>query len=68
MERYDCVYKGDVYNAEISDSVFGGNNLTIWKTRQGREPKVSFTNHYNSRFDALMAMEKWLPDATWNAK
>ena len=68
MERYHCVFKGDIYNAEISDSVFGGCTLSIWKTRQGREPKMTFTNHYKSVFDAKMAMEDWIPDADWKAR
>lgn len=67
MERFEGVCKGNIYLAEISDCVFGGCKLMIWKVRQGKDPKVLYTNHCNSRFDAMMTMEKCLPDADWKS-
>ncbi len=65
MERFEGICKGNIYLAEISDCMYGGCKLMIWKVRQGREPKMHYTNQCDSRFDAKLSMEKCLPDADW---
>lgn len=65
MEKYTCVHKGDIYHATLTDSLYGGCDLTITKIRQGRDPKNFFNKHCRNMTEARLAMENRLPDATW---
>lgn len=65
MVKYTAIYKGNVYNAEIGESVYGDYQLTISRSRQGKKPKVCFTNLCKSRFGAMIKLESYIPDLSW---
>lgn len=68
MKQFQCISKKDIYTAEISDSVYGGVNLVIYRIRQGKEPKAMLTKHCRNTVEARMEMEKYLPEANWREK
>lgn len=64
MAIYTAIRRGDIFTAEVTES-YGGYQLTISRMRQEKKPKVCFTNFYNSRFDAMMKMEEYIPELIW---
>lgn len=68
MKHFECVYKGNIYTCEINDCIYGGSNVAVFMARQGREPKAIHQCHVSGMFEAMMAMEKYLPEAAWKEK
>lgn len=66
MEEYTCLYKGNMYHAEIRDSVYGGNILTIKRARyRSTESETVGMKRCEDITSARLRMQEFMPDATW---
>ena len=68
MRAFTTVYKKELYLCEVTDAYDGGFRVSIYRERQGREPKQVFNAHTWDMTSAMMQMEKFLPDANWKEK
>lgn len=68
MRAFTTICKKELYLCEVTEASDGGLRVSIYRERQGREPKQVFNAHAWDMIGARMQMEKFLPDANWKEK
>lgn len=68
MRTFTTIRKGDIYSCTVGPSVFGGYDMRITRTRQGRDPVEVFTSHAWDMLSVKIKADGYLPGCTWTEK